>query len=300
MKFLKQETASVNSDLMIDQVADGKDLSNNIIKYPKTNRIFTYSRIYLSNIANACAREEAIGTLLKLKKSVKLFHANVHMMNFGTAFHYWVQNNPDLFFEKDTFLNYWRCNACGAKRRFGVKPKSNCENCNALPGATVCDEYHFRLDYPYRVSGKVDGILEVSPGVYRFLDIKTDGSREDKSTAVGDDISQMAAYMYFHQFDEGKDKLPITIDQRVGYVMYFKKLMNAKAPHKTFKVQPTNRLLDPLIKKAELLGTAVRTGEIPEPADICVTNRWNNSKAKGCSRGKECRHYYEKNYTFIK
>lgn len=302
MQFLQDDSKKIpiKSDLMIDNVEDGVQLSNNLIQYPQTNRTFNYSRIYLSNIANACAREEAIGTLLKLKKSSRLFHANVHMMNFGTAFHYWVQNNPDMFFEKDTFLGYWDCTACGYERRFGIKPTSRCEQCGALPGATVYREYHFRLDYPYRVSGKVDGILEVSPGVYRFLDIKTDGAKEDKVTATGNDISQVASYMYFHQFDKGKYKLPIEIDQRVGYVLYFKKLMNAKAPHKTFKVQPTDRLLDPLIKKAELLGTAVKTGELPEPAEICVTNRWTNTRAKNCSRGKECKHYHEKGFTFIK
>ena len=301
MKFLQDNDSNVpKTDLMVDKVADGTELSNNLIRYPDTRRSYNYSRIYISSIATACAREESIGTLLKLKKSIKFFYANVHMMNFGTAFHYWVQNNPDMFFEKDTFLGWWKCRACGKQRRFGIKPKSNCGQCGALPAATEYLEYKFRLDYPYRVSGKVDGILQVAPNVYRFMDIKTDGTKDDIVTATGNDIAQVSSYMFFHQFDKGPMTLPIKIDQKVGYVMYFKKLMNPKAPHKTFKVQPTERVLDPLIKKAELLGTAVKTGELPDPADICLTNRWTNPRAKKCTRLQECKSYYEKGYKFIR
>ena len=142
MKFLNADSNKVISELLIDKIPEGPELSNNIVRYPQVNRTYNYSRIYISQINKVCPREEAIGTLLKLKKSVKLFHANVHMMNFGSAFHYWVQNNPDMFFEKDMFLGYWRCTACNRQLRFGVKPKHECPHCGALPGHQCTRNMH--------------------------------------------------------------------------------------------------------------------------------------------------------------
>jgi hypothetical protein len=297
MKFLKDDTP--DAELDIDRVADGVELSNNIVKRPGTYRVYTYSHIYISSILDFCPRAEAIGTLLGLKKSFNLFHANAHMMNFGHAFHYWVQNNPDLFFEKDKFLGYWKCLACGNSRRFGKKPTTPCEKCGAKAQATVYDEYKLKYASPYRISGKVDGIIQVSDSKFRILDIKTDGAKEEIVVARPADYAQVASYMYFSQFDESDNKLPVEIDQDVGYVMYFRKVMNPKAPHKTFKVRPTDRLLNPIKERVSAFTKAVDTGILPEPYESCLSSAWNDKKAKNCLRLDECRDMYSRRVSAI-
>lgn len=297
MKFLKDDTPEAELD--IDRVAEGVELSNNIIKRPQTYRVFTYSHIYVSSILDFCPRAEAIGTLLGIKKSFNLFHANAHMMNFGHAFHFWVQNNPDKFFEKGTFLGYWYCAACGNSRRFGRKPESKCEFCGAKAAATIYNEYKMKYTHPYRISGKVDGIIQVGDSKFRFLDIKTDGAKEELVVARPADVAQVASYMYFSQFDESDWKLPVEIDQEIGYVMYFRKIMNPKAPHKTFRVRPTNRLLDPIIDKMTAFTHAVNTGNLPEVYESCLSSGWNHKKAKNCLRVDECRDMYSRGVTVL-
>jgi len=129
--------------------------------------------------------------------------------------------------------------------------------------------------------------------VYRFLDIKTYGAKEELTHAKGDDIAQVASYMYFHQYDESETKLPIKIDQEIGYVVYFLKTMNMKAPQMVFRVKPTDRLLDPIRQKAADFSNSVNTGVLPPTLQSCVSVHWSSGKAKGCSRKTECQRYYD-------
>lgn len=179
------------------------------------------------------------------------------------------------------------CYACGNQRRFGVRPKEPCEFCGASPRATHYSEYMFRLQHPFRVVGKMDLIIKVGD-VYRIVEIKTTGKEIDRP--MGEHVAQLASYMYFSQFDEGG--LPIKIDRSVGYLVYFNKMFNYRAPVKTFPVKPTQRFMAPLIEKATQFTEGVNLGILPPVLNACLASRWNSGPAKGCPVSDACQKYH--------
>ena len=271
----------------LDSVKDPKHLTSGIIDTKSQVRKKGYVSMRLSEVDRSCAREWVIGNLKGSHCYDRVTFPQICVMDLGSALHHWLQNS-NVYFGKN-LVGYWKCYACGNKRRFGVKPTKPCEFCSSSPRATFYSEYMFRLTSPFRVVGKIDAIIKVGD-VFRFVEIKSYG--KPMTGPVGDHVSQAASYMYFSQFDESDTKLPIEIDRSVGYLMYFSKLFNYKAPVTTFPVRPTERLMKPIIKKVNDFTIGVNDGILPAALTACVSTGWNSGRAKKCDRATECKNYH--------
>lgn len=269
----------------LDSLKDPVQLTNGILNTKAHKREKKYSHLRLSEIDNACPREWTLGNLTQATRSDVIAFAGICAMDLGSALHNWVQNR-DAYFERS--LGYWLCQSCLNRRRFGVRPTENCEFCGANARATIYDEYMFRLDFPFRVVGKVDLIIRVGD-VYRFVEIKTTG--KDVTGPIGQHVVQLASYMYFSQFDD-IEPLPIKIDRSVGYLVYFNKMFNYRAPIKTFPVVPTDRFMAPVIDVARQFTRGVNDGILPDPWQTCKSSDFSNGTAKKCPVSDLCKSYY--------
>lgn len=285
MKFFSSGVAPV-----FDTVTNPSQLSRNIVRIEPRVQKKGYESMRLSQIDSACPREYTIGHLLGLKGTDSVpFHLKMQF-DIGSALHEHVQNTPS-FFKKDSLVGYWFCLACGKTRRFGLRPDTPCEHCGARYHATRYQEYMFRLQKPFRVVGKVDVILQVAPGVYRFGDIK---STKDDSIFPGPaETAQIASYMYFYQFDESKNKLPLEIDRSVGYLIYVPKTMSYSKPVLTFPVKPTKAFMEPYIEKARAFTEGVKSRRLPEAFLSCVNTQFCSGPAKNCPMVAYCKKYHD-------
>lgn len=299
MKFVKNvrklrvddASPDVTSNLdVLDKVRDPVALTHSILNTGTEVRKRKYLYLRLSEIDGACAREWVIGQHRDTIRLDRVAFANVCAMELGSALHWWLQNNKTFF--GDRLVGYWKCSACGSRRRFGVKPVDPCEFCGASHNATFYSEYMFRLDRPYRVVGKTDGILGVGSGVYRFAEIKSYGKPIDRPE--GAHVAQLASYMWFSQFDESDDKPPIEIDRSVGYLIYFSKMFNYRAPVKTFPVVVTERMIAPYRAKAEAYTTGVRDGVLPPVLTVCSRGQFATGRPVKCPVMDQCKDFYDR------
>jgi hypothetical protein len=288
MRFLKQESVA-NPKTVFDNVADPVALSHSVINTSSRVQFKRYTHMRLSQIANSCPREWVIGNLSQASFRDEAPFPSLVQMDFGSAAHFMLQNSPHYF---PNILGYWKCLACGNTRRFGVRPQEPCEFCGSLPAATVYKEYMFRIDEPFRVVGKVDLILDFE-SVFRFGDIKTKPTPEKASPNVAE-VSQVASYMYFSQFDKSKEALPIEIDRSRGYLVYFSKTFHFQQTAKTFPVDPTEGVLEPIIAKARAFTDGVRNGVLPEVLLICSNSNWQHRTPKACPMSNSCKSYSDR------
>lgn len=246
-----------------------------------------YKSIRLSEIDGCCPREYNLGNLLNLQYVDYARFSNLWQMDMGSAMHWHVQNSPSYFGKK--LVGWWRCRACGFTRRFGVRPEEPCEQCLAHPRVTEYKEYMFRISNPVRVVGKVDLILRVAPRVYRYGEVKT--VSENKESPVGRDVAQLASYTYFSRYD---NSLPITIDRSTAYLFYFNKKFNWSSPVKTFVVKPTEKLMKPMVTKAQAVTDAINEKRLLPPLQKCIASKFKGGKAKNCGIVKDCQKYFDR------
>lgn len=293
MKFLtSREVIEGVPDVqtVIDGIHDPRQLPKHLIDATKgRSKERRYKSLRLSEIDKACPREWVLGHCLNLYYVDSAPFANLWQMNMGTVLHHYVQNEPSYF--GDRLVGWWQCKACGHIRRFGVRPQEPCEKCHAHPRVTEYYEYYFRLTKPYRVVGKVDLILRVAPRVFRFGEIKT--CSKDMENPDGEHVAQTLSYNFFSKYD---DQLPIQIDRSISYIFYFNKLFNFKAPVKTFKIMPTERMVNPLKKKAGAITEGIDKKELPDPLLPCIKVNFSSTsgRPRSCGIAKECKKYFER------
>ena len=249
----------------------------------------------LSEVDDLCPREWVIGHLTDNPRMDTHHFSTVCMMDMGSSLHHWIQNSPVYFGER--LLGYWRCLACNNIRRFGVRPTEPCEVCNALPAATQYEEWMCRMEKPYRVVMKLDAILRMSQNVYRFGDIKTTG--KEVLAPAGKDVAQLVGYMFFYQFVPEEKKLPVPIDTSCGYLFYFTKIFNVRAPVKTFAVRPNQTLCNALQAKAEYFTIGVDEGILPPPINVCLGTAFTGTRARSCAQCSACSTLYNRGQTKI-
>lgn len=299
MRFIRGDSEreeSPKSDReFLDQISDPRTLTSHIVgSRPRVERK-SYDLMHISQMDTVCPREYVIGNLSKATRKETVSYPLQSVFNIGSAMHYWIQNHPDSYFGRDKVLGYWYCLACGNTRRFGVRPVEPCEFCGAQSRATVYKEYSFRLK-DHGVTGSVDLILKVGSR-YRFVDLKT--TAKEVLSPIGSNVVQLASYMYFAQADKGG--LPLTIDSSLGYLVYFNKMFNFKSPVTTFKVQPTDRLMKPIIEKSRQFVEGIATSILPEPKPSCVSKNFYFAESSRCPMVTECStHYFEKVKKFQK
>lgn len=289
MQFIRRDPVSEipkSQREFVDTVRDPKILTSHIVGDKPEVRDRAYGLMYLSQIDSVCPREYVIGNLSQAnRREVVGFPLSV-IFNMGSALHSWVQNHPDVYFGEKNVLGFWHCIACNGTRRFGVKPVEPCEFCGAYATASVYKEYAFRL--PEKgVSGKADLILKVGSR-YRFAEMKF-MSKEIESP-IGSDVAQLSSYMYFSRFDD--PGLPIPIDRSIGYLVYVHKLFNFRAPIRTFKVEPTERLMNPLIEKSRQFVEGLATSMLPDPKPACIRKNFYFGKSNPCPMVDPCSAYF--------
>lgn len=309
MKFISEERkiridplengSGVTEASAMDGITDPVKLTKGIMSAGPQTRVRKYMWLRLSEIDGMCPREWVIGHVNDRPRTEKVPFAMTCVMDMGSALHFWIQNYGHKIYFPDGFFGFWRCSACGNRRRFGTKPKDICEFCQASPRATFYDEYMFRLqrDKDFHVVGKIDGIIKVG-SKYRFIDIKTYGKPIDGPQ--GRDVMQLASYMYFSQFDDTATAVPIEIDRSTGYLVYFSKLFNYRAPIKTFPVRPNEGMMEPVIQKARDFTAGVRTGTLPGVLPQCFAARWRSGRANKCSMKDWCQDYHSRDVANIK
>jgi len=273
----------------LDNVSDPRTLTSHIVgSKPRVQRR-AYDFMHISQLDEVCAREYVIGNLSQATRKETVSFPLQTVFNMGSAMHYWIQNHPEAYFGRDKVLGYWFCLACGNTRRFGVQPADPCEFCGAAARASIYKEYSFRLK-EHGVAGSVDIILKVG-SKYRFVDIKT--TAKEVLSPIGSNVVQLSSYMYFTQFDKGG--LPLKIDSSLGYLVYFNKMFNFKSPVTTFKVQPTDRLMKPIIAKSRQFVEGVANSTLPDPKPSCISKNFYFAKSNPCPMVAECSTYFFEN-----
>jgi len=289
VRFLRvSPDAKKGSDFsdVVDQFRDPSILTSHIVGNKPQVQTKSYEYIHISQIDSVCPREYVIGALTKSsRQEVTSFPLRI-VFNMGSALHWWIQNHPEVYFGEDKVLGYWYCAACGNTRRFGTKPKDPCEFCRANARASFYQEYSFRL--PEKgVAGSVDLILKVG-SKYRVVDLKS--TAKTIESPVGDDVVQVSSYMHFQKFD--KKGPPVKIDLSVGYLVYVNKVFNFKNPVSTFKIEPTERLMKPIIEKAFQFIHGKTTGTLPAPKEICVKKNFYFSSSNACNMVETCKRLF--------
>jgi len=294
LKFIKK-TKEESDKPRVDDVEDPSILMSQLINTNKSFRHKKWTHVRISEIDSFCPRAYALAWAQDEKTESYVHFALQQQFDIGSAMHWYLQNFSKVF--KDNFYSLWKCVACGNMRvnddgslRFSRNPrffdkKGKCEHCGASNEATFCEEFMFRMDSPYRTVGKMDGVIKVDEGVYRFLDFKT--FFDESNLPKGSDFCQVASYCYFYNFLEEKDKLPVTIDTSIGYLFYVSKKMNFREPIKAFPVEVKGALIDPIKEKVAKFTDAVDNGNIPEPFEPCTRN-FEAGKAKKCEMRELC------------
>ena len=301
MQFLgksSKEKESASTSNSIDGVSDPGILTNQLSNTNKSFRYRPFKHVAISEMATFCPRQYVIGYLEDEKREEFVEFPGQIQMDIGSAFHFWLQNYSKIY--KHNLYGYWRCAACHNYRLnedgslyFGKRPsyylKRGCEHCGASSDASFFEEFFFRLNDPYPVSGKMDGVLE-KENVFRFIDFKTywDG----KDLPLGKDKVQLATYMLIYSMLPNESKFPVEVDTNIGYLIYFSKKFNYRNPILTYPVYLTESFTNTTKAQLELVKRGQQFGEVPEPFESCKKSGFQAGRAKNCAMKEKCREYY--------
>ena len=297
MKFLGTTTKAANQTTC-DGVEDPRILSAQLLNTKKSFRLKGYTHVRISEIGTFCPREYAIGYQLGSKKESYVEFATQQQFDLGSALHYWYQNGGSKVF-KDVLHGWWFCLSCQQTRKnkdgtnyFGLKPTTKCNNCGAHPAASQYQEFFFRIDNPYRVVGKIDGVIK-KDNVYRFCDLKSFWKKPDSGFPAGNDVTQIASYAHFYNFVPEEQKFPVPIDTSTVYLHYISKKFSYSDSLPTYQIKPTQKMIDLIVKRVKDFTDSTITGVLPEPFEQCVRNKFEKGRAKDCFLKNNCLHYYQ-------
>ncbi len=298
MKFLKTTTTETSggTKTAYDNIQDPQILSSQLLNTKKSYRHKKYTHIRISEIGSFCPREYAIGFLTDSATESFIDFPLQQQFDLGSALHWYYQNKSKVF--KDVLCGYFKCKACNNFRKnkdstqyFGTKPDTDCETCGALKGATEYDEFMFRVDEPYRVVGKIDGVL-MKDGVYRFIDFKSYWQKPASGFPAGKDVAQLASYAYFYSLLPDEMKFPVPIDTSTAYLHYISKKFSYGESLLTYPIKPTDKMITTIVDRVSQFTEAAKTGNVPKPFDPCVRSEFKTGKAKECGLASLCQQYY--------
>ena len=298
MKFLGTSTretkigeASTPQNTSCDGCQDPGLLTSALANTKKSFRHKKFNQVRISEVGTFCPREYALGFLTDTAAESFVDFPLQQVFDLGSALHYWMQNRSKVF--RDCLCGYWSCLACqnyrlnaDGSKYFGTKPKDNCETCGASPKATEYEEYMFRLTEPYRIVGKLDAVL-LKDGVYRFADFKSYAKKDN--FPLGKDVAQLAAYTYFYQFVPNEEKFPVPIDTSTAYLIYISKAFSYRESILTYPIRPTEKMIETIRGNVSQFTEATKTGNLPEPLNVCIRKDFNSGKAKDCSMRELCK-----------
>ena len=295
----QEEKPETKTQTSVDGVSDPSVLTSQITNLKQSFRYKGYTHIRMSEVATFCPREQAIGYLKNIKKKDFVETPLQVQFDLGSALHFWFQNHSKI--TKDVLFGNWKCLSCHNFRKnddgsnyFGPRPskylKRPCETCGASTDATFFEEFFFRMDRPYPVVGKFDGII-CKDGVYRLVDFKS--YFEASNFPLTKDVIQIVSYAHFYEFLPDHLKLPVPIDIGTSYLMYISKKFNYKSPILTYPVKKTKGMMDKITSQVDQVRHAQDTNELPAPLNSCVKNNFSSGKAKQCYLAQYCKEEYD-------
>lgn len=295
----QKEQPETKTQTSIDEVSDPNVLTSQLANIKQSFRYKAYKHIRISEMHSFCPREQALGYLKDIKKKDFVEAPLQVQFDLGSALHFWLQNFSKT--TKDVLFGNWVCLGCGNYRLndngsvyFGPRPskylKRPCETCGAKTDATFFEEFSFRTDRPYPVTGKMDGVL-CKDGVYRFIDFKSYFERSNFPLAK--DVVQIASYAHFYELLPEELKLPVPVDTSTSYLMYISKKFNYREPILTYPIKKTKDLTDKITNQIEKVINAQNTGVLPVPFDNCVKSGFSKGRAKDCFVKEYCKEAHQ-------
>jgi len=292
MKFLG--TVTKNTTATCDNVQDPKILSHQLLNTKKQPRFKKYNQVRISEIGTFCSREYALGYKTDSQQKGWVDYPLRQMFDLGSAIHWWYQNRSNVF----NIYGFWECRACLTTRLtkygtkyFGQRPKTKCLNCGADAAASEYQEMYFRLESPYRIVGKIDGVIK-KDNIYRLIDLKSYFEVPEAGFPNAKDVAQLSAYAYFYRFIPEDQKFPVDIDTNTSYLHYISKKFSYSDSLLTYPVTPSDKLLEIMKKRVADFTTSTEGGPLPAPLDICIRNDFNAGRAKSCFMRDLCHQYY--------
>ncbi|WP_029689432.1 PD-(D/E)XK nuclease family protein [Thermoanaerobacter sp. A7A] len=296
MRFIKSTTETVDKNINVyDNLDVPEDIKDDVINTKKTFNIKKYTHVRLSELATFCPREYALGYKYGKAKESYTEYPLMQQFEIGSALHFWYQNFSKVF--KDVLYGNWKCWACG-KLRGRDEPlfttrdeirKNPCEHCGASGEASFYHEYYFRIDEPYRVTGKIDGFI-LKDNKLHVIDFKSYFTKEDFPKLQ--DKAQLVGYMLFYDYLPDSLKLPLPIDLETGYLYYLSKKFSYRDSILCYAVTKEQKIADAILKNVSLFSDSVKTGILPPPFDICSRSNWLKGKAKNCFLRELCKQEY--------
>ena len=142
---------------------------------------------------------------------------------------------------------------------------------------------------PFRLTGHLDGLIEVKPGDIRIADYKTINGKEFKELERPHADHVMQVHGYFKGV-ENTDTLPVKVNADSALLIYFSKQHEAKTmPVKAFHVtrsEMVERTLDRILLP---FAEAVRDETaLPAPLQRCVRANFGDCRAKNCPTKELC------------
>lgn len=239
-----------------------------------------------SSLYDACMRMHVIGASLNLKQKRFL---NVHSritFGIGDSLHYQVQNT-DLIFDKHKRIGWWKCKACSKIRQFGRQKVVACEFCNAQPEATTYHEHSLSVHKnPVLVTGHPDLFILISKGVIRIVEIKSIKKEAYENLVMPLISHQWQIITYLMYCNKSTTKLPVKIDESLGYVLYVSKEQTGRdlLPVRLYPIK-NDLIINKQIKdKLRLYYNGIKNWPKNTPSAL---TECSNSKFK-CYRAKYC------------
>jgi hypothetical protein len=295
MKFIGTST---KTETTCDGVHDPKILSHQLLNTKKSPRFKKYNQVRISEIGTFCSREYALGFLTDAQQKSFVDFGLQTQFDIGSALHWYYQNRSKVF----KIYGNWFCMSCEKTRMtkygtkyFGQKPMTKCLNCGASPKATEYEELYFRLEKPYRIVGKIDGVIE-KDGVYRLIDFKSYFEKPQGGFPAAKDVAQLSAYAFFYNYIPEEQKFPVPIDTSTSYLHYISKKFSFSESILTYKVQPSEKLIEIMKERVRSFTVAAEGGPLPSPFDICIRNDFESGRAKDCFMREQCKQKYQENH----
>jgi len=254
------------------------------------SQVISYPRA--SSVHDACMRMHVIGSVegstVKRWGSLK----SAMTFGFGDALHYWSQNTNSIFGDKRR--GWWKCLACGRVRYFGKPPQKSCK-CGASPDATIYFEHAIKIKKPWKVTGHVDMFFEPIPQLFRAAEIKSlSGDLFPNLLAPYiQHVWQLQTYLMSLPHDS---KIPVTIDDQVGYIIYLSKKEHANLfPVKVFPVTRNDLIVSQISDKLLTYKKGVKAypKRLPSPIDECEKKQFDCYRARYCPALKSCTKFYK-------
>lgn len=286
---------------LLEQVKDFKVVNRQVINHPQK-----VGGPRGSGLLDDCVR----GLILAAQKQDKPYkHMDINkglqnIFAWGDAFNNIAQNTP-LIFADDIRRGWWRCTACNYIQGFGAPPSQGykCRHCGARREAIVYKEHHVQIKGdPFYFGGHVDMLLELTPGVLTFTELKTCAKSvfDSLEKPMPKHQAQILSYGLFEKFNQSRFVLPkkYRINPDFVVIVYATKeaLRPGLWPYKEMPLlfRQHKGMIDGVTASlmAYKKGRENFPNDVPLPNVICSHGGFTSSVARDCQFKSDCIDHY--------